>query len=59
MLETSLGSIARLKSFEEAVVPEDKPEEIHVPPQSWPDQGGVEFRNVTASHRFVCFLHHN
>lgn len=59
MLETSLGSIARLKSFEEAVLPEDKPEETHVPPQSWPDKGGIEFRSVTASHRFVILTHHN
>lgn len=48
MLETSLGSIARLKSFEEAVEPEDKPEECVVPDTNWPAQGQIQFRNVSA-----------
>ena len=49
-LETSLGAIARLKNFEATVVPEDKPEESGVAPESWPDQGAIEFRDVTASY---------
>jgi hypothetical protein len=53
MLETSLGSIARLKSFEQAVQPEDRPAETHIPPQSWPDKGAIEFHAVTASHRLA------
>lgn len=49
-LETSLGAIARLKNFEATVIPEDKPEESGVAPESWPDQGAIEFRDVTASY---------
>lgn len=48
MLETSLGSIARLKGFEEAVQPEDKAEECVVPDSDWPAQGHIQFRNVSA-----------
>ena len=50
MFETSLGSIARLKDFEAAVKPEDMSAETHVPPANWPEQGAIEFRNLTASH---------
>ncbi|UNI23117.1 hypothetical protein JDV02_008955 [Purpureocillium takamizusanense] len=50
MLETSLGSIARLMSFEATVKPEDKPGETYQPPPSWPERGAVEFRQVTAVH---------
>jgi ATP-binding cassette, subfamily C (CFTR/MRP), member 1 len=50
LFETSLGAIARLKSFEAAIKPEDKAEESQQPPSSWPDCGGIEFRNVTASY---------
>ncbi|KAJ4303189.1 hypothetical protein N0V90_002082 [Kalmusia sp. IMI 367209] len=49
-LETSLGAIARLKSFEQTVIPEDRPEERDEPPASWPDKGKIEFKNVTASY---------
>lgn len=49
-VETSLGAIARLKNFEETVIPEDKPEESGAVPVSWPDQGAIEFRDVTASY---------
>lgn len=50
MLETSLGSIARLKGFEETVKPEDQPGETHRPTVQWPAKGQVEFRNVTAQY---------
>lgn len=49
-LETSLGSIARLKNFESSVASENKPQETVVPPPEWPTQGAVEFKNVTASY---------
>jgi ATP-binding cassette, subfamily C (CFTR/MRP), member 1 len=49
-LETSLGAIARLKNLEATVVSEGKPEECGVAPESWPDNGTVEFREVTASY---------
>ncbi|KAI1348977.1 ABC transporter [Xylaria sp. FL0043] len=50
VLETSLGSIARLKQFEADVDPEDKGELMNEPPPHWPDRGAIEFRNVTAHH---------
>lgn len=53
MLETSLGSISRLMTFEATVKPEDKSGEIYQPSPSWPERGAIEFREVTASHRWV------
>jgi ATP-binding cassette subfamily C (CFTR/MRP) protein 1 len=50
MLETSLGAIARLKGFQEATKPEDKPEETFVPAEDWPSNGAIEFKNVCASY---------
>ncbi|KAH8646330.1 oligomycin resistance ATP-dependent permease yor1 [Xylariales sp. PMI_506] len=50
LLETSLASIARLKSFEEVVKPEDKTGENHAPPPTWPDHGTIVFEDVVASH---------
>ncbi len=49
-LETSLGAIARTRDFERDVRPEDKSYEIYAPPSSWPSDGAIEFREVTASH---------
>lgn len=50
MLETSLGSLARLKSFSETVKSEDKEDEKQVPCSTWPEKGSIEIRNVSASH---------
>jgi hypothetical protein len=50
MLETSLGSIARLKDFEITVTPEDNMEQFFEPPADWPNAGAIQFRNVTASY---------
>ncbi|KAH8658409.1 hypothetical protein BX600DRAFT_469082 [Xylariales sp. PMI_506] len=49
-LETSLGAIARIKSLEATLEPEDKPGEDFVPAQEWPDKGAIEFRDVTAAY---------
>ncbi|TQV95962.1 ABC transporter [Cordyceps javanica] len=51
LFETSLGAIARLRAFEENVKPEDHPREVREPPASWPAEGKIEMRDVTASHR--------
>ncbi len=59
LFETSLGAIARLRSFEQNVKPEDRPGEVCKPPASWPAEGKIEMRGVAASHRFVrrhCFI---
>lgn len=50
MLETSLGSIARLRDFEATVKPEDDMDSVREPPSSWPQYGTIEFQNVTASY---------
>lgn len=47
-LETSLGAISRLKSFEattpvEAVLAEERPA-----PEGWPNSGGLSLKNITA-----------
>ncbi len=47
-LETSLGAIARLKTFEAETKPEAKLEEARVPPTNWPEFGQIEFRAVSA-----------
>ena len=55
-METSLGAIARLKSFETEAVSEHKEEETFVPGQDWPTLGSIEFRNVSASYGYVVFF---
>ncbi|KAI1110785.1 putative ABC multidrug transporter [Nemania sp. NC0429] len=49
-LETSIGAIARLKTFNETVEPEDKDGEDLVPPEDWPQKGVVEINGVSASY---------
>ncbi|KAI0881278.1 ABC transporter [Annulohypoxylon maeteangense] len=49
-LETSLGSIARVRDFEMQISPEGKEGEDQVPPSNWPEKGAIHFTNVTASH---------
>ncbi|KAH7420082.1 putative multidrug resistance protein, partial [Cadophora sp. MPI-SDFR-AT-0126] len=49
-METSLGAIARLKSFEKETVSEHKEEETFIPSHEWPSSGAIEFRNVSASY---------
>ncbi|KAI0105969.1 putative ABC multidrug transporter [Daldinia grandis] len=49
-LETSIGAIARLKTFNESVRPEDKDEEDIIPPEQWPQSGEVELKGVSASY---------
>ncbi|KAK9772774.1 putative ABC transporter [Seiridium cardinale] len=49
-LETSLGAVARIKTLEATLLPEDKEDEDSEPPVGWPKQGSIEFRDVTASY---------
>ncbi|RYP06754.1 hypothetical protein DL764_002951 [Monosporascus ibericus] len=49
-LETSIGAIARLKTFNENVKPEDRDEEDIVPPEQWPQSGVIELKGVSASY---------
>ena len=50
-LETSVGAIARLKTFNETVTPEDKDGEDIVPPSQWPQTGSICLDVVSASYR--------
>ncbi|KAF3067612.1 Multidrug resistance-associated protein 1 [Trichoderma lentiforme] len=43
-LETSLGAIARLKTFNDTVKPEDRDGESIIPPEDWPQRGVVELK---------------
>lgn len=49
-LETSIGAIARLKTFNETVKPEDRDDEDIVPPEQWPQRGVVELKDVSAHY---------
>ncbi|KAL6824764.1 P-loop containing nucleoside triphosphate hydrolase protein [Trichoderma sp. SZMC 28015] len=49
-LETSLGAIARLKTFNDTVKPEDRDGECIVPPENWPQRGVVELKGVSATY---------
>jgi ATP-binding cassette, subfamily C (CFTR/MRP), member 1 len=55
-LETHIGSIARVKIFNETVKPEDRPEEDNPVPAAWPAQGAIEFKSVSASYRYVVLF---
>ncbi|RAH60585.1 hypothetical protein BO85DRAFT_509417 [Aspergillus piperis CBS 112811] len=51
-LETTLGAIARVKSYEETVPREDaqNSELIHQPAQDWPSRGSIRLDHVYASY---------
>lgn len=55
-LETHIGSIARVKIFNETVKSEDGPEETRPVPPAWPSQGAIEFESVSAGYRFVLYF---
>ncbi|TGO26008.1 hypothetical protein BPAE_0068g00420 [Botrytis paeoniae] len=49
-LETSIGAVARVKSFEANTLSENAPLEVNLPPSEWPVKAKVEFRDVTATY---------
>ncbi|KAL7629149.1 hypothetical protein AAE478_000668 [Parahypoxylon ruwenzoriense] len=49
-LEISLGAVARIKSLEDEVPPEDEPSENVLPPETWPSSGALQLRKLTASY---------
>lgn len=50
MLETHIGAVSRVRNFSSTVATEDGPNEDGPVPKSWPDQGAIEFRGVSASY---------
>jgi ABC-type multidrug transport system fused ATPase/permease subunit len=52
-LETSLGAISRLKTFQTDVKPEDRDDEDVFPQRNWPSSGSIKLRNVSASYEYA------
>lgn len=50
MLETSLGALARLKTFVNETPVEDRDSENGKVPTLWPSHGSIKFEHVTASY---------
>lgn len=50
-LETSIGAISRLKTFNETVKPEDREEEDIIPSEQWPQSGVIELNGVSATYK--------
>ncbi|OAP62557.1 ABC transporter [Fonsecaea erecta] len=49
-LETSIGAIARLQTFNNTVAPEDRMEETIIPGEEWPTNGQIDLREVSATY---------
>ncbi|CCF34126.1 ABC transporter [Colletotrichum higginsianum] len=54
LLETSIGAVARLKSFSENTPREALAGEDVVPPASWPEKALVEIKTVSASYTHLA-----
>lgn len=52
-LETALGAVSRIKTFNETTEVEHRPEENMPPPDYWPKNGQIEFRKVSAAYKLV------
>jgi ABC-type multidrug transport system fused ATPase/permease subunit len=52
-LETSIGAVARIRSYTQQAVTEDLDSETEVVPESWPQRGSVEIRGLSASYEYV------
>lgn len=52
-LETSIGAIARLKTFSATVKPENHDHEDVIPAEDWPHKGEIKIENVSASYQSV------
>lgn len=53
-LETSLGAIARLKSFLADTRAEGSEQDDVSPPSSWPDRGAIQINSITAKYKSVA-----
>lgn len=56
ILETSIGAVARVKSFGETTASENLPTESEIAPENWPEKGSLVLSNVTASYRYVALI---
>ncbi|KAE9373193.1 putative multidrug resistance protein [Stipitochalara longipes BDJ] len=55
-METSLGAIARIKSFAAQTQPEEQPGETQIPPEDWPQRGEIEIRKIRARYKCVTLI---
>jgi len=53
-LETSLGAIARLRSFLQDTPKEEQPDKDQPMPETWPSKGLIELKGVSAAYKFVA-----
>ncbi|KAJ5203400.1 ABC transporter integral membrane type 1 [Penicillium cf. viridicatum] len=51
LLETSIGVLARLKSFEAETPSEHLPRECYTPTSAWPSEGRIQFVDLALSYR--------
>jgi ABC-type multidrug transport system fused ATPase/permease subunit len=58
-LETSIGSISRVKAFAAATEREDAGDESREPPADWPTRGEIEIRNFSASYTYVFLCYYS
>ncbi|KAL2873350.1 hypothetical protein SGCOL_011492 [Colletotrichum sp. CLE4] len=56
VLETSIGAVARVKTFAEQTPAESQAQEPQTPSGSWPERGAISFHNVTASGKSSLLL---
>ncbi|GKT51184.1 ABC transporter fum19 [Colletotrichum spaethianum] len=49
-LETSIGAVARIKTFSEKVIPENLEGEDVEPSEEWPENGHIDIKGVSASY---------
>ena len=54
-LETSLGAIARIKSFEENTPSEHLPGEERIPAKEWPHTGDIYIDSISGYHEYLIF----
>jgi len=50
-LETHIGSIARIKSFTASTEMENLAFETQIPPADWPQNGAIEFKDISAEYK--------
>jgi ATP-binding cassette subfamily C (CFTR/MRP) protein 1 len=50
-VEISLGAVSRLKTLEKTTLSTREKDGNFEPPSSWPSQGRIEFKEVTASYK--------
>ena len=55
-LETHIGSILRVKKFDEDVPSENLPDENNPVPPTWPSKGFIQFQSLSAAYRYVQTL---